>query len=1118
MKNFKTVLALAMLLVFVMAAVSYAQLANTDWPKNKRDASNSGRSPATAIAKPVIKWHTSLTTGSYTAGGASPSGPVVDSDGSVYVVDTGGGAITKINADGSFGWTSVAQLGGGYWGSPAIWSNGTTKQLVFGLGWGNLGLHSVNPTDGSTNWTVVPQYTGGGSPSPAFGDGAPAIGSDGTIYVTGGDGWDRGQLYAIDPATQTVKWTFPDPFEDANNIGYNYGAPVVTTVAGKTVVIVMGKPLDQNASSIFAIQDNGTSATKLWSAPCGYHWNNPVLSNDGQTVYAVGFKDWGAINLFAFNVADGTLKWSIDSTTNSFSTPVVGANGTIYIGGQNGRFVAITDNGTSATIKWGLNFPSDTGECTTPAVTSSNPPVVYVGTYGFGHGKMYAIRDEGSTYKIIWHVGGCGFAVSGDPATPAIAANGTLYTQWGTELVAFDTGFVGAWDGKIKGYVKTGIGLPIAGAIVAAGPNPRPLPDNPDSTYAITDANGYFELTGLHAGTYYVAAWAAGRTASDDVTVTLTSDSDVKTVPNIVLSLVGVNLAIGKDAYTDQYHSDPNYAPSKAVDGDQNTRYVSSDGTTYPTYLFVDLGADKSVNQVNIYWENALANSYKVQCLPSTSDPSWEENWETEGITVYETTCATGGYRIDSNHMVDVIKFAPTSGQYWRVQSLGGGGVVSLWEFEVRSATEAPGLVAGVIRDKNGNPVFNAVYALNGTVKGITDVDGKYTLADFPTGTPATISADALKFAKRNFTLTVNPGVELAQDIVLASAPFEPGFYNSDFEIADPLSNVGASGWEVHAYTGGSYARSTTENKTPGGTAAEYMHVNTPDWWCAIRNTADKYPAVIGDGSVAYNIYYWVKNNAGPGAGGGFMRADFYDATKTSILRTDANVVIDDNPTWAPRLVDYQAVPPTGASWMRFRIYHSDTRCESFVDAIVLDAVYLSSTTNSLADLKSLSDGCAVSLTGKITTCAQGVGGLPSDVFYIEEPTRFAGIRVKSSTPVTPNKLVSVAGVMATTEYGERYIDATTVTLGASATCKPLGATTGTILGDLMDGLLVKVAGTVKSVGSNYFTVSDGYVKDGSEVELKVFTGGAPGVTVGSFVTVTGVASYDGSRVILKVP
>lgn len=1118
MMNFKKVLALALLLVFALAVVSYAQLASTAWPKNKRDASNSGRSPATVIAKPVIKWHTSLTTDTYTAGGGSPSGPVVGADGSVYVADTGGGAITKINVDGSFGWTSVARIGGGYWGNAAIWSNGTITQLVYGLGWSNQGVYAINPTDGSTNWVVTPQYTGGTSPVSASGDGAPAIGTDGTIYITGGDGWDRGQLFAIDPVSQAVKWTFPDPFSDTDNIGYNYGAPVVTTFDGKPLIIVMGKPLDQNASSIFAIQDNGTSATKLWSAPSGYHWNNPVLSNDKQTVYAVGFKDWSAINLFAFDVATGTLKWSIESTTNSFSTPVIGANGTIYIAGQNGRVVAIQDNGTSAVVKWGLNLPNDIGECTTPAVTSSNPPVIYVGTYGTGRGKLYAIRDEGSTYKIIWHVGGCGFAVSGEPTTPAIAADGTLYTQWGTELVAFEPGFTGAWDGKIKGYVKTGVNLPIAGAIVAASKNPRPLPDNPDGAYATTDANGYFEITGLPAGAYYVAAWAAGKTASDDVTVTLTSDSDVKTVPNIVLPLAGINIALGKPAYTDQYYSDANYYPEKAVDGDQNTRYCSKNPATYPTHFFVDLGADESVNQVNIYWENAYARSYKVQCLSSEYDPSWEDSWTEGGVTVYETPCGSGGYRIDGNHLIDVVKFAPTTGQYWRVQSLSGTDAVSFWEMEVRSATQAPGLVAGVIKDKSGNPVFNAVYALDGTVKGITDVDGKYMIADFPTNTQATITADALKFAARNFTLTVAPGVEIAQDIVLTSAPLETGFYNSDFEIADPASAVGAAGWEIHSYTGGSYARSTTENKTPGGGAAEYMHVNSPDWWCAIRNTADRYPAVVGDGSVAYNIYYWVKNNAGPGAGGGFMRADFYDANKAAILGTVENGVIDDVPAWASRLVKYRAVPPTGASWLRARVYHSDTKCESFVDAFVLDAVQLSSAVTKLSDLKSLADGCAVSLTGKITTCAQGVGGVPADVFYIEEPTRFAGIRVKSSTPVTPNKTVSVAGVMATTEYGERYIEATSVTLGSSAECGPLGATTGTITGDLMEGLLVKVAGTVKSVGSNYFTISDGYIKDGAEVELKVFTGGAPGVTAGSFVTVTGIASYDGARVVLKVP
>ena len=79
----------------------------------------------------------------------------------------------------------------------------------------------------------------------------------------------------------------------------------------KNVIIIAGLPSSGTADSIYAIRDDGVNATLLWSAPNCYHWNQPVLSNDGQTVYIIGFMDRDSINAFAFNVADGAKKWEL---------------------------------------------------------------------------------------------------------------------------------------------------------------------------------------------------------------------------------------------------------------------------------------------------------------------------------------------------------------------------------------------------------------------------------------------------------------------------------------------------------------------------------------------------------------------------------------------------------------------------------------------------------------------------------------------------------------------------------------------------------------------------------------------------------------------------------------
>jgi hypothetical protein len=139
-------------------------------------------------------------------------------------------------------------------------------------------------------------------------------------------------------------------------------------------------------------------------------------------------------------------------------------------------------------------------------------------------------------------------------------------------------------------------------------------------------------------------------------------------------------------------------------------------------------------------------------------------------------------------------------------------------------------------------------------------------------------------------------------------------------------------------------------------------------------------------------------------------------------------------------------------------------------------------------------------------------------VFYVEELDRFAGIRVHSTTPVSVGQSVTVSGKVETTLQGERYINATTVIAGSGTVLGALGANTRAILDYEMEGLLIATAGTVKGLGPDYFTISDGYLEYGFPVEIRVKAGGPSGVGLGDFVVVRGIASYDFGRVILKVP
>lgn len=102
-----------------------------------------------------------------------------------------------------------------------------------------------------------------------------------------------------------------------------------------------------------------------------------------------------------------------------------------------------------------------------------------------------------------------------------------------------------------------------------------------------------------------------------------------------------------------------------AVDGDNGTRWGSD--WSDPQWIYVDLGAVKTVNRVKLNWEAAYGKSYKIQVSLDAN------NW----TDVYSTTTGDGG--------IDDIVFSPTSARYVRMYGTERGTPYgySLWEFEV---------------------------------------------------------------------------------------------------------------------------------------------------------------------------------------------------------------------------------------------------------------------------------------------------------------------------------------------------------------------------------------------------------------------------------------------------
>jgi hypothetical protein len=114
-----------------------------------------------------------------------------------------------------------------------------------------------------------------------------------------------------------------------------------------------------------------------------------------------------------------------------------------------------------------------------------------------------------------------------------------------------------------------------------------------------------------------------------------------------------------------------------AVDGNMGTRWESAHGID-PAWISVDLGGEKSLNSVVIYWEAANAATYEVQ--GSNNNSSWITLASRSGGTFgnrTDTVSITGNYRY-----VRIYGTSRSAGNYWgysiyELQVFGTGGGIS---------------------------------------------------------------------------------------------------------------------------------------------------------------------------------------------------------------------------------------------------------------------------------------------------------------------------------------------------------------------------------------------------------------------------------------------------------
>jgi outer membrane protein assembly factor BamB len=359
---------------------------DSPWPMYCHDVRHTGRSPYSTAGNPGNeKWR-------FDADVRVTGNPVIDDNGIIYFGCT---ELYAIYPDGTLKWKNEHPLS--IDSSPAIDENGI---LYVGAnnGWPNY-FYAIYSSNGTIKW----KYDLGGDD---IFESSPAIGNDGTIYVGTSDGWENnswtGSIRAFNP-DGTLKWRYRITDHTV------HASPAI----GLDGTVYCGS---HNGNLYALYPNNGTLRWKYQTSD----WvpRGACITDDGTII----FGSWNR-HLYAV-YPNGTLKWETTGEYHASNTPVIGLDGTIYIGHE--YLAAI--NPDDGSVKWAFDPGFDT------TIRGGNPCISADGTIIFGThigesdgGELIAVNPDGTEkWRIM-------LATLSIVSAPAIGSDGTIY--------------VGSWNG-----------------------------------------------------------------------------------------------------------------------------------------------------------------------------------------------------------------------------------------------------------------------------------------------------------------------------------------------------------------------------------------------------------------------------------------------------------------------------------------------------------------------------------------------------------------------------------------------------------------------------------------------------------------------------------------------
>jgi inhibitor of cysteine peptidase len=387
------------------------------WPMFHHDQKHTGKTTNVGTHIGALKWR-------FKTDGEIVSSPAISADGIIFV-GSDDNYVYAINRDGSLKWRY--KTGGIVRSSPAIAEDGTVY-----IGSFDGRLYAFNGSSGIVNWTYPPlDQTGvGGIES------SPVIGSDGTVYVGSSDGY----LYAVD-ANGNLLWNTlivgtGNPIGSSPAIG-NDGTIYVGCWTRDLFAVeqfsgsliwqyptytggVFSSPTIAGDGSIF-IANDGAWRDQLSELPEPYNepWyihrinidgSGGILMEHGQadvystiaveadTSFFIGYGQ----ELLAYN-PDGVVNWSFSTDGIVDSSPIIGGDGIIYVGSNDGVFYAVDPNCACAIWQY------ETGGCikSSAAIDNDAYRTIYVGSQD---NYLYAFYDG---FRIAGQVTYNGTGLSG---------------------------------------------------------------------------------------------------------------------------------------------------------------------------------------------------------------------------------------------------------------------------------------------------------------------------------------------------------------------------------------------------------------------------------------------------------------------------------------------------------------------------------------------------------------------------------------------------------------------------------------------------------------------------------------------------------------------------------